>query len=219
MPKRTPDKVIKPRKKSVKKHVIPKSLFEEINEELNPKQAMFCMKYIELKMNGTAAALAAGYSTKNAKVSAVQLLSSTNVQKYINELKKDIGRQIGITAADIAREYAKIGFADIRNIFDEDGNLINIKNFGDKEAGNVSSIEIFEEYQGAGKDREYIGMTKKIKLNDKVRGLDSLAKMMNVDGVTKVASTDAKGNETNPPMSDAQVDKIIDVIKSKKKAS
>jgi len=163
--------------------------------DLNPKQKLFCMEYVRNKFNGTAAALTAGYSQKNAKVSAVQILSSTDVIRYIEALKKDISTVIGISAVDIAKEYAKIGFSDIRKVFDENGNLIQVKDIPDEAAANIASIEVFEEFAGRGDNREFIGNTKKVKFYDKVAALDKLAKMIGADGVTKVAQTDTQGND------------------------
>lgn len=163
---------------------------------LTDQQALFCMKYVELKLNGTKAALAAGYSTKNAGVSSSALLKNPNIVGFIKELQKDLSMQIGINAADIAREYAKIGFSDIRKVFDENGNLINVTDIDADPAANIASIEVFEEYQGTGKDREFIGNTKKVKFYDKVAALDKLAKMINADGVTKIATTDPLGLPT-----------------------
>lgn len=162
--------------------------------ELSARQKLFCMEYVRNKFNGTQAALAAGYSAKNAKVSAVQILSVIDVQRYVEALKKDIAFAIGVSAVDIAKEYAKIGFSDIRKVFDENGNLIQVKDIPDESVANIASIEVFEEYQGRGDDRKFIGNTKKVKFYDKVAALDKLAKMIGADGVTKVAQTDTEGN-------------------------
>lgn len=170
--------------------------FGETEYILTDQQALFCMKYVELKTHGTNAALAAGYSPKNAGVSASALLKNPNIMGFIKELQKDLSMQIGINAADIAREYAKIGFSDIRKIFDENGNLINITDIDNQHSSNISSVEIFEEYIGKGEDRNSIGQTKKIKFYDKVAALDKLARMIGADGVTKVATTDPLGNPT-----------------------
>ena len=40
----------------------------------------------------------------------------------------------------------------------------------------ISSIEVFEEFEGSGKDRVYIGDTKKLKIWDKVKALELLGK-------------------------------------------
>lgn len=163
---------------------------------LSERQKLFCMEYVRNKFNGAQAALAAGYSKKNSVVSGSHLLSIPNVQDFINDLKKDIAFCIGISAIDIAKEYARIGFSDIRKVFDDQGNLVKIKNMETDVAANIASIDIFEEFQSDGKgNKKSIGFTKRVKLYDKVNALDKLAKMIGADGVTKTAVVDSKGND------------------------
>lgn len=84
-----------------------------IDLELTDRQMLFCQKYVELKFNGTRAVIASGGS-KNpnvAKGMATRLLTYDNIKRYVELLKNDISLAIGISACDIAREYAKIGFA------------------------------------------------------------------------------------------------------------
>lgn len=172
-----------------------KFTFEEVGVELTERQKLFCMEYIRCGFNGAQAAINAGYSEKGSATQASNLLIHPNVQTLINELKKDVGMQIGVSAYEIAREYARIGFSDIRKIFDDNGNLIQIKDIPVDSAANISAVEVFEEFQGKGEQREFIGNTKKVKFYDKVQALDKLAKMLGVDGVTKVAQTDSQGND------------------------
>lgn len=192
--------VMATKKKIISKHngVKTKFTFDTVDVDLTERQKLFCMQYLKLKLNGGEAAIAAGYSKETAVSQASRLLADANISKFIDFLKKDLSAQIGITAADIAREYAKIGFSDVRKVFDEAGNLINVKDIEADSAANISSVEVFEEYQGAGQEREYIGSTKKVKFYDKVSALDKLSKMIGADGVTKVANTDPLGNELPP---------------------
>ena len=63
----------------------------------------------------------------------------------------------------IMLELKRIAVVDIRDVFDDNGNLKDIKKLSPELASCVQSIETFEEFQGEGKDREFIGYTKKIK--------------------------------------------------------
>lgn len=164
--------------------------FEDIGIDLTERQKLFCMEYLKCKLNGTQAAINAGYSGATATSQASFLLANVNVQSFINILKSDLSMQIGITAADIAREYAKIGFGNVKNILDDTGNLANLKDLADDAAANVASVQVDEIYVAG----ESVGQTKRIKLHDKVQALDKLAKMIGADGVTKIATTDPLGN-------------------------
>lgn len=181
------------KKKIVSKHNGVKTAFtfDTVDVDLTERQKLFCMQYLKLKLNGGEAAIAAGYSKETAVSQASRLLADANISKFIDFLKKDLSAQIGITAGDIAREYARIGFATVKNILNDDGNITNLKDLSDEAAANISAVEINEIYvEGVS-----IGVTKKIKMYDKVQALDKLAKMIGADGVTKIANTDVAGND------------------------
>ncbi len=78
----------------------------------------------------------------------------------------------------IMQELMKIGFSDVRKLYTENGSLKNIQDIDSNTAGAISSIESFEEYEGRGNDREYIGDTKKIKLYSKEKALELLGKQI-----------------------------------------
>lgn len=168
-----------------------KFTFDGVEFDLTDRQKFFAMEYVRNKFNGRKAAIAAGYSTGDPNSAACRLLALPDVATYIDKLKQNIGEALGISALDIAREYARIGFADIRKIFDENGALITIKNLSSKAAANVASIEIFEVKDAKGNK---IGETKKMRLYNKIEALDKLARMLGVDGVTKVAATKPDGS-------------------------
>jgi phage terminase small subunit len=159
--------------------------------EMNDSQKLFCMKYVELQFNGRAAAIAVGYEPNSAHVAASRLVNNDNVKRYINILKDDLALQIGVSAAMIANEYKKIGFANIKNLYDEMGNLKSPQDLDDDTAAAISGIEYDDIVIG----KEKVGVTTKMKRYDKLVALDKLAKMTGVDGVLKVAQTDTEGND------------------------
>ena len=191
-------KIIKkgPRKQSTKKRdVTVTDGEEEIILDLTDQHIIFCKQYLAHNMNGTKAAIAAGYSPPTAGHQASRLLKNEQITKFIDLLKKDLGKRIGITADMIALELAKIGFADLRKFYTENNSLQNINELNDEAAGAISSVEVFEEFEGQGENRQLIGFTRKIKMHDKVRSLESLAKMISADGILKIAQTDTAGND------------------------
>ncbi len=159
--------------------------------EMNDMQKLFCMKYVELKFNGKEAAIAAGYTPASAKTQASRLLSDDNLKRYIEVLKNDIALQVGKSAVDVARELAKIGFSNIKDLYDEKGQLKGIHELDDDVAASVGSVEYDDIVIG----RERVGTTTKIKRYDKVVALEKYARMIGADGVTKVAQTDTEGND------------------------
>ena len=161
--------------------------------EMNDMQNLFCMKYVDLQFNGAKAAEAAGYigDLKTLASQASRLLTNDNIKRYVEILKNDIALQVGKSAVDIAREFAKIGFANIKNFYKENGELKQPHELDEDDAAAVSSVEYDDILLG----REKIGTTTKIKRYDKVAALEKYARMIGADGVTKIAQTDTDGND------------------------
>lgn len=166
----------------------------DVEVVLTDQQILFCQQYLATRMNAKEAALRAGYSPTSAGLTAARLLINPEVKKYITVLKKNLALRIGISAEMIAKEIAKIAFSDIRTFYNIDNSLKDINELSDTAASTIAGIDVFEEYDRQGKKRQLVGFTKRIKMYDKVRSLEILAKMLGVDGVTKVAQTDIEGN-------------------------
>lgn len=151
--------------------------FEDITDSLTDRQMLFCMHYVgECKFNGAKAAEMAGYEPKNAASYAVYLLKNPNISQFIESLKNDLGRRIGISAEMIAQEMAKLAFFNIKDIMTVDGGIKPVFTMEDKDSAAISSIEVFEE---KAKDTgEVLGYVKKVKLADKQRALEGLNVML-----------------------------------------
>ena len=80
--------------------------------QLKPKQEMFCKEYI-IDLNGTQAAIRAGYSHKTARQIATEMLSKLYIQEYVQSLMDSRSKKVEITAENIlldildTREAAK----------------------------------------------------------------------------------------------------------------
>lgn len=141
-------------------------------------QKRFCDEYL-IDLNATRAYKVAYTTCKKddtARANSSRLLTNANIQAYLEEKKKEIAERNKITQDMVIKELAKIGFADIRKAFNDKGSLKNIVDYDDDLAGAISSIETFEEYEGHGEDREYIGDTKKVRMLDKTKALELLGK-------------------------------------------
>lgn len=169
--------------------------FESVTENLSDRQKLFCMLYAgECKFNGTEAAKRAGYSENTANEQAPRLLANVSIQNFIAELKKDLGLRIGVTAEDIAKEYAEIAFSKITDVIGEGNQVLDVTKIGDKSKLVLSVKNTTTETEHGSKT------ITEVKLHDKLGALDKLAKMIGVDGVTKVANTDPDGNPATNPL-------------------
>jgi len=73
-------------------------------------------------------------------------------------------------------ELKRIMSSDIRKVFDEKGNIKPVHEWPDEVASFVASIEVVEEFEGKGRDREQTGWNKKLKLWNKEKGIEMLGK-------------------------------------------
>lgn len=147
---------------------------------MNDRQKKFADEYL-LCNSGTKAAIAAGYSAKTAKVKASQLLVDEEIEAYIIEKRQEVAKKHGVTLDRVIEEYSKIAFFDIREIYNTDGGLIDIKQLDDSSAGAIASIKSMEEWgEDDSGDKTIIGTTKEVKVFDKIRALQDLGKHLGI---------------------------------------
>ena len=144
---------------------------------LTPKQIRFCEEYM-IDLNGAQAAIRTGYSQKTAKQIASELLTKPDLQEYIQRLADNRAKRTEITADNVLREIAKLGFSDIRQIFTDDGALRGVTEFDNDIAAAVQSVEVVTTYSGEedASGRKVPQFTHKIKLADKKGSLELLGK-------------------------------------------
>ncbi len=91
--------------------------------KLLERQKRFCEEYV-LDHIGAYAAIRAGYSAKTAGSQCSELLKLPNIRAYIDILDAKTSQKLGISKERIMLELARCAYADARNMFDRDGNLI-----------------------------------------------------------------------------------------------
>lgn len=172
-------------------------------------QKRFCDEYL-IDLNATRAYKVAYSRCKKdetANVNGSKLLRNTKVKEYISKKQKEIEKRTEVTQQRIINELAKVAFSDIRNAYDERGNLKMVQDLDDDIAGAIISMESFEEYDGRGENREYIGDTKKIKLADKIKSLELLGKHI---GMFKDKIEISKSSEDTIKEIDEYIKKKVD---------
>jgi phage terminase small subunit len=81
---------------------------------LNAKRTRFVAEYLK-DLNGTQAAIRAGYSKKTAYSQADELLKIPEVRKYLDQQQAKLAEKHGVTVDKIVGELSRIAFSDIRN--------------------------------------------------------------------------------------------------------
>lgn len=142
---------------------------------MNQKQKTFASEYV-IDYNATQAAIRAGYSERSAYSQAHELLKKPEIQEAIKELEAAASARTSITKDMVLKELARIAFVDPRNLFDEGGRPKDIRFLDPDTAAALSSVDIYEEFDYTGDERELAGYTKKYKWADKLRALEMLGK-------------------------------------------
>jgi len=150
--------------------------------KLTAKQKAFIQEY-PIDLNGTQAAIRAGYSAKTAEFQASKMLSKGKVQEAIQEALDKRAERTEITADRVLLEIARLAFSDIREYIDigADG-CVQVKTFEDMPKGASRAIQYIKEKKriiasGKGDGEETIlESTFELKLWDKVKALEQLGK-------------------------------------------
>lgn len=138
--------------------------------KLTPKQQKFCEEYM-IDLNGTQAAIRAGYSKKTAFTIANENLNKPYIQSVISELKQKLSAKTGITAERIINELAKVGFSNIQDYLKEGGSFKDFLKVDANQAGAISSIK-FATTTFEGGERQEV----QVKMWDKVSALEKIGK-------------------------------------------
>lgn len=139
---------------------------------LNSRQEAFCREYI-IDRNATQAAIRAGYSQKTAYSLGQRLLKNAEVKKRMIELESKAIEKAELTVDRVVNELCNIAFFDIKHLYDENGQLMNIHDMPEETRRAISGIETNEIKNKRG---VIVGLTRKVKTNDKIRALELLGK-------------------------------------------
>ncbi|OIJ22013.1 hypothetical protein BKP45_04875 [Anaerobacillus alkalidiazotrophicus] len=136
-------------------------------ENLTPKQQRFIEEYL-VDLNGSAAAVRAGYSIKTSRVIAAELLTKPNIQAAIKEQMDAAAMRNQVTVDDIVQQLAKIAFADIKDFvsWDEQGN-VQVKAAAEVDGTVISEISSIDTQNGK---------NFKFRRNDQLKALELLSR-------------------------------------------
>ncbi|MEW6186184.1 MAG: terminase small subunit [Thermodesulfobacteriota bacterium] len=139
------------------------------------RERAFARYYIETHRLAESARRA-GYSAKNAHIIANRLIKKSLVADLIRAEEEAALKRAGVTAEQVLLVLANLANSDVRRLFREDGSLLNPVEWDDATAAAVSAIEIAEQFEGKGEERTQTGFVKKVRLWDKNKAVENLAK-------------------------------------------
>lgn len=145
-------------------------------DSLTIRQQKFVEEYL-VDMNGTQAAIRAGYSEKTAQAISAENLSKPIIKAALDAARQKMAERTNITQDEVLRQFARIGFADMRSMFTESGALKPLSDLTLEEAASISSIEVVTNQlpaiKGGPAEVEYVH---KIRFWDKVGALTQIGR-------------------------------------------
>lgn len=95
-----------------------------------------------------------------------------------NQYDRAVAGQNEWAIVRVLKELKCVALADIRELYDETGKLKHPKEWPEHVARAISSVDVFEEYEGSGKNREFVGYTKRVRVMDKLKALEMIGKYL-----------------------------------------
>ena len=127
------------------------------------KQQKFVDEYL-IDNNASRAALAAGYSKKTAYRTGSENLQKPQIKAEIDNALAKQSERTQISADRVLKELARVGFANMQDFIARDGRTTDIHSLNKHDSAAIKDYE------------EGIDGGTKIRLHDKMKALDSLAK-------------------------------------------
>jgi len=136
-------------------------------KQLTPRNHRFLDEYL-VDLNGTQAAIRAGYKPGEARNRAVRLLRDPSVSAALKRAMAQRAARTRITADRVLKEYARIAFADIREVADWGSEGINVREPAALTDDAAAAIAEISDGKKGGRAR--------LKLHDKKHALDAIAR-------------------------------------------
>lgn len=156
--------------------------------ELTPKQKLFC-EYYSYDWNGTQAAIKAGYSKDTAGAIASENLQKPEIQAYIKVLQSDLEKRCGVSKAMVIDEAKKIAFSSIASLHNAWITLKEFDQLTEDQKSAISQIETQTRFEKNSDEKveqvDYV----KIRLHDKMKGLELINKMLGYNAEEKLNIT------------------------------
>jgi len=144
--------------------------------KLTQKQEQFCLEYI-IDLNGTQAAIRAGYPESSAGSIGAENLTKHAIQQRLTELKKERGFATKTDAEYVLRRLREIDDLDIIDILNDD--LTAFKPLSEWPQTWRKSISGFD-LQAIISDDELPAIVRKVKWPDKVKNLEMIGRHVEV---------------------------------------
>lgn len=168
-------------------------------KKLTAKQSMFVLEYL-VDLNGTQAAIRAGYSEKTAGVIAQENLKKPYIQAALQVAMQERKDRVIADSDFILQRLLDTAQADIADLYDEDGKLLPVKDWPVIfRKGLVAGMDVVS-FAGpsSGEDGKGVGVVNKIKLSDRTKILELMGKHTDVAAFVEKHKHEIGGYDGGP---------------------
>lgn len=137
--------------------------------KLTAKQKRFVEEYL-IDLNATQAAIRAGYKVDNARQTATENLAKPYISEEIEKALAERSRRTGISQDRVIQELAKIAFVNIRDVVNDDAEILTNADEADLAAVESLKVKIIPTKSGEN------GIEREVKLSSKLKALELLGK-------------------------------------------
>jgi phage terminase small subunit len=138
---------------------------------LRPKHPRFVQEYL-VDLNATQAAIRAGYGAKMANRVGSRLLTNVDIAAAVREGQRAQWAKADLSASRVLEELRRVGFVNLRDLFQADGQLKPVTAWSDEQLAVLASVDLVTVDQGHASP----GRVHKLRFWNKVAALDTLAK-------------------------------------------
>jgi phage terminase small subunit len=159
------------------------------SNKLSTRQQRFVDEYL-VDMNGTQAAIRAGYKQRTADQQASRLLTKVKIKDLIEEKRQRLQIKTEVTAERVLEEYARIAFANVGEYlsYGPKGTLlIDSKKLPKELLACISGVKDIPDGKG--------GTTVQVLFHDKMVALAAISKHLGIQGADK-HDVNLKADET-----------------------
>lgn len=167
---------------------------------LSPQQQLFVEEYL-IDLNGTAAAIRAGYAENSARGTASRLLANANIAAALSAAQQARSKRTEINADWVLKRLVEEAEADIADLYDDHGNLKPVRQWPKVwRQGLVTGLKVEELFSGRGEKRKLVGAIREVKHSDRIKRVELIGKHIGVQAFREqVGLGDKDGNALVPP--------------------
>lgn len=149
-------------------------------ERLTQRDQRFVDFYVSGKSGGEAFRLSRECNKSKrstCRVRAHRLLRRADIQAAISERSREAARLAGTQNVRVLKEAHAIGFSDVRNLVDENGDFLPLHKLDATTAAAIETLEITDVDGNGARGRRY-----RVKFRDKLKALDLLGQRLDLWG-------------------------------------